>query len=368
MTPQRPCAVPLAPAERKYADAEPAGVRNAYQIDRDRVLRCSAFRRLAGKTQVFTPHERDHDRTRMTHSLEVAQVARDVARALGLNADLAEAVALAHDLGHTPFGHVGEGVLDGRMAADGGFEHNRQSLRVVDYLEHPYPDFRGLNLTNACRECIARHETKYDTPVCDDFDKVGRAPLEGQIVDLADEIAYTAADLEDALYSDRLDESALAGLTLWNRSYARAQALWPTARPIHLRIQAVGGVLTLLCGDLLDETQRRIDEADPRSVDDVRTAAGKLAAFSDATRTDLDEMQRFLLERVYRSDAVRAREARAKRAMGELFDTLVAEPELLPERYRRRVDEQGLRRVVCDYVAGMTDRFCLAEHDRVCGG
>ena len=180
--------------ERKHHE-EAHGYRSCFQRDRDRVVHCTAFRRLDFKTQVFVPHQHDHFRTRMTHTLEVALIARTLGRALGLNEDLIEAVALAHDLGHSPFGHGGEEILNELMADHGGFEHNRQSLRVVDYLEHPYPNFRGLNLTNVVRECIARHETAYDTPACPDFSDDLQAPLAGQVVDAADEIAYTSADL-----------------------------------------------------------------------------------------------------------------------------------------------------------------------------
>jgi len=202
---------------RRHGEA-PHPYRTCFQRDRDRIMHCSAFRRLDFKTQVFVPHECDHFRTRLTHTLEVAQIGRAIGRALRLNEDLIEATALAHDLGHPPFGHCGEGVLDELMADEGGFEHNRQSLRVVDYLEHPYPAFRGLNLTAAVRECLARHQTRYDTPACGDFDASLQAPLEGQVVDLADEIAYTAADLEDALAAEWIITDDLASLALWRRA------------------------------------------------------------------------------------------------------------------------------------------------------
>jgi dGTPase len=231
-----PYAVADAEARREHPEP-PHPYRGPYQRDRDRILHCSAFRRLDFKTQVFVPHEHDHFRTRLTHTLEVAQVARTLGRALGLNEDCIEAVALAHDLGHPPFGHGGEKELDELMVDHGHFEHNRQSLRVVDYLEHPYPEFRGLNLTQATRECIARHETRYDAPVCEEFDDDRLAPLEGQLVDLADEIAYSSADLEDALAARRIDEADLSDIELSRGSRqggprpARGTSTCASARP-----------------------------------------------------------------------------------------------------------------------------------------
>ncbi len=209
--------------------------RTCFQRDRDRIVHCSAFRRLDFKTQVFVPHEHDHFRTRLTHTLEVAQIGKTIGRALRLNEDLIEAVALAHDLGHPPFGHGGEAVLEELMADHGHFEHNRQTLRVVDYLEHPYPPFRGLNLTGVVRECLAKHRTRYDTPVCPEFDPALQPPLEGQLVDLADEIAYTSADLDDALAAGVLRQEQLRDLTLWRDARQTAKQDYPTAGAIHQR-------------------------------------------------------------------------------------------------------------------------------------
>ena len=239
----RPGAVAEADAGgRAHAEGE-TPTRTCFQRDRDRVMHCAAFRRLDFKTQVFVPHEHDHVRTRLTHTLEVAQIGRDLGRSLRLNEDLIEAVALAHDLGHPPFGHTGEAALAERMATAGAFEHNRQSLRVVDYLEHPYPHFRGLNLTRAVRECLARHETRYDTPAAAEFPPGLCGPLEGQLVDLADEIAYTSADLEDALASGLIAEGDLGHVALWRRAHEAARADAPDARAIHQRIRAVKAVL-----------------------------------------------------------------------------------------------------------------------------
>jgi len=355
-------ATPFDGADRKYPDAEPTGERNPFQVDRDRVMRCSAFRRLDYKTQVFAPHENDHDRTRLTHSLEVAQVARTVGRSLQLNEDLIEAVALAHDLGHSPFGHIGETALDACMAGYGGFEHNRQSLRVVDVLEHPYPGFHGLNLTHPTRECIARHETRYDNPDSDDFPPGLRAPLEGQLVDLADEIAFTAADLEDALSNDRLAEERLASMDLWKEAIARAIYYWPGARPIHLRIQATRGVLSILCEDLIEQTRANLAAALPTCVQDIQQATGRMVEFSPRIEESKSQLQDLLLHEVYLSDALQERNERIAHVITALFERLVADPQQLPPRYAKRVGPLSAQRVVCDYIAGMTDPYCTKAY------
>jgi len=355
---------------RKHAEAEHP-YRTAFQRDRDRVVHSTAFRRLDFKTQVYVPHEHDHFRTRLTHTLEVAQIARTGGRALGLNDDLIEAVALAHDLGHPPFGHGGEEALNGLMAGRGGFEHNRQSLRVVDYLEHPYPAFRGLNLTNVVRECLAKHRTRFDAPVCEDFDASEQAPLEGQLVDLADEIAYTSADLDDALTAGQLRAGQLEGLALWRGAWSAAEAEAPNAGWHHKRIRACKAVLAGMMDDALAATARRIDGMAIRSPDGARRAGGRCAGFSDAMAAGVAETQQFLLDNVYLTGDNERRDREGKRTIAELFAAYVADPGLLPERYRRRVDESGgqsLERVVCDYIAGMTDRFCRRAHREICGG
>ena len=339
--------------------------RTCFQRDRDRVLHCSAFRRLDSKTQVFAPHVHDHFRTRLTHTLEVAQIARELGRAMRLNEDLIEAAALAHDLGHPPFGHSGEEVLHELLAGHGGFEHNRQSLRIADYLEHPYPDFRGLNLTGVLRECIARHESRFDTPVCDDFPPGLSAPLEGQVTDLADEIAYTSADIEDALTADWVTVEQLNELTLWRRAWAEAQAAAPDARPIHRRIRACKAVISILADDLLQTTARNIDDLHVETVEDVRRAGRKCAALSDETAEALRQTQQFLLHNVYCAPANAKQRRVACGVIRELFAAYLADPSLLPGRYARRIAADGLHRVICDYIAGMTDRFCQAEHRRL---
>jgi dGTPase len=314
---------------------------------------------------VFVPHEHDHFRTRMTHTLEVAQIGRTCGRAMQLNEDLIEAVGLAHDLGHPPFGHAGEAVLNQLMANHGLFEHNRQSLRVVDYLEHPYPQFRGLNLCRVIRECLAKHQTRYDRPVCPEFDLTLAAPLEGQLVDLADEIAYTSADLEDALAAGWIDEDALAGQALWQRACAAAEAEAPGARPIHKRIRATKGVLAILADDVIATTQARIATLGITSPEAARRAGRRGAVRSEPTAAGLATLQQFLYEKVYMHPISRGHAERARRVIAELFVAYGRKPSELPERYRSRLDHDGLHRVVCDYIAGMTDRFCLKEHERL---
>ena len=346
--------------------------RTCYQRDRDRIIHCSAFRRLDYKTQVFVPHEQDHYRTRLTHTLEVAQVARTLARALRVSEDATEAVALAHDLGHPPFGHAGEKILNELMAEAGGFEHNRQSLRVVDYLEHPYPDFRGLNLTNAVRLCLARHETRYDTPQIEQFADIPSAPLEGQLVDLSDEIAYTSADLSDALAAGWITPEQLSGLELWRQAWEQAEEKMPAAREIHKRISACRDVLGILTDDVLAETTRRIDllvaantAATPPCPSDIQKNPHRCAAFSDETAARLEQLQQFLLETVYRHLEALRRHAEAEGIITGLFQSYLTDPALLPKRYISRIDADGLARVICDYIAGMTDRFCREEYQKI---
>lgn len=358
------CAVGDEPTPRSHPEP-PHAYRTDFQRDRARVMHCSAFRRLDFKTQVFVPHEHDHFRTRLTHSLEVAQVTRDLARALGLNEDLAETVALAHDLGHPPFGHGGEAELDALLAGHGGFEHNRQSLRIVDYLEHPYPDFRGLNLTRITRECIARHETRYDIPGgTEEFHEFPSPPLEGQIVNLADEIAYTSADLEDALAAGWLHEDDLGNLALWQRAKQRVYARYSDPRPIHVRIRTVKTIIGVLADDLLTTTRENLQRYAVKTLGDVRNAEPNLVAHSSEIAAELHAVAETLRQRVYHHPAMQQAEQESRGMLRALFETFVTDPAKLPGRYRRRVEEQGVHRVVCDYLAGMTDRFCRAEHAR----
>ncbi|MCK4602952.1 MAG: deoxyguanosinetriphosphate triphosphohydrolase [Phycisphaerae bacterium] len=368
-----PYAVTEADSGGRKAEEKPHPYRTCFQRDRDRIVHCSAFRRLDFKTQVFVPHECDHFRTRLTHTMEVAQIARSLGRALRLNEDLIEAVSLAHDLGHPPFGHGGEAALNELMADHGGFEHNRQSLRIVDYLEHPYPRFRGLNLTRTVRECLAKHRTQYDTPVCEEFAPDMLGPLEGQLVDLADEIAYTSADLEDALAAGWIDSQQLSALSLWRRAQQVAEADSPDAKAIHKRIRAGKAVLADMANDLIATTEQNIGKLGIVSADDARAAGRRCAAFCEPMAAAVKEMQNFLLNEVYLNPVNTEQDRRGRQIIRELFGAYLADENRLPQRYRQRVEAGrtelaagGRHRVICDYVAGMTDRFCKQQHARIC--
>ncbi len=352
--------------ERKFPE-ETHHYRTCFQRDRDRILHCHAFRRLDFKTQVFVPHEHDHFRTRLTHTLEVAQIARSLGRTLQLNEDLIEAVALGHDLGHPPFGHAGEAALDELMAEHGGFEHNRQSLRVVDYLEHPYDRFRGLNLTRAVRECLARHETAYDTPACEDFKPGTFAPMEGQLVDLADEIAYTSADLEDSLAADLITTRRLEDLALWRHASAAAEKAAASRGPIHTRTGPTKAVLVAMANDLIQTTTDNISSLEITCLADIRAAPRRCVAFSEHMAEEVKQLQNFLLQEVYLGGENARQDRQCRRIISDLFSAYLASPDLLPNGYRRRIDSDGLPRVTCDYIAGMTDRFSKAEHARIHG-
>ncbi len=347
---------------------------NPFDLDRHRIVSCMAFRRLMHKTQVFVTLDGDHFRTRLTHTLEVAAQAERLARMLGLNDRLAGAVAMAHDLGHSPFGHAGEKELQALMRNHGGFEHNVQSLRVVDYLEHPYPAFRGLNLSYELRESLIKHRTTFDKP-----DHAGRldpsarelldsgpsCPLEGQIANLADVIAYTMHDIEDGIGQQLLDADLLAQSALWREAADAVEKRHAGKSLFALRRPIIDRIAARLAEDASQESRRRIDAARVDSVDAVRRLPRDLIAFSDATRQQLDELQKVLIRHVYRHHRVVRMDAKAGRLIREVFEAYLAEPQLLPERYSARIAEQGAHRVICDYIAGMTDRFCQREHQRL---
>lgn len=306
------------------------------------------------KTQVFLPHEGDHYRTRLTHTIEVAQVARTLARCLGLNEDLTEAVALAHDLGHTPFGHAGEDVLDDLLSDCGGFNHNRQSLRVIDLLEQRYPDFRGLNLSYEVREGIAKHETK-KIIITDEFHPEEHPTLEASLVDLADEIAYNAADVDDGINAGLISFDDVASLAMLAESdpRQRVELMTPDQRRYALSRILVNRMAT----DLLEETERRIAEHAIRTLDDIRRADGKIAGFSEAVEQQVRELKGFLMTRVYRHSHLMAMTDRAKETIETLFARFHADPSLMPARFQSMLEQQPLKIVIADYIAGMTDRF-----------
>ena len=336
-------------------------------VDRHRVVHSAAFRRLQYKTQVFLTSEGDHFRTRLTHTLEVAHVARRLCRRLGVNADLAEAVALVHDLGHSPFGHAGEAALDELMAEHGGFDHNGHSLRVVEYLEHPYPSFRGLNLTVEVRQAVARHRSRYDRP-CDHPLADGRCgSLEGQVASLADRLAYDMHDLEDAIGAGLVSDDQLDLLDLWREAIKPLRAEFGGLSTAAVRRPVLDRMVDALLGDVIAHTRRQIDVLGIAGVDDVEAAIERIVGSGSERARQWDQLEAFLRERVYLHDRLVRMDAQARRWVAALFETYVDRPRLLPERFARRIDDQGVHRVVCDYVAGMTDRFCQDEYRRLLG-
>jgi dGTPase len=351
---------------RRHAEPEHP-LRMAFQRDRDRIIHSSAFRRLEYKTQVFVNHEGDYYRTRLTHTVEAAQITRTLARILGLNEDLAEAVALAHDLGHTPFGHAGERSLDRLMAPHGGFDHNSQSLRIVDVLEERYPTFRGLNLSWEVREGIVKHSTRYDRPQVREFDADLAPCLEAQIVDFADEIAYNAHDIDDGIKSGMLDPDELAGVSLWAEAMAEVgkRAAGSSSRVRHY--QGVRLVIDRLVTDLCDTLLARIRDGRIASLADVRAVKPRLVEFSPAMTERNRELKAFLYDRLYTHYRVTRMTQKADRIMSALFDVYMQEPKQLPPHVMRRAAEERepVARVIADYIAGMTDRFALQEYKKL---
>jgi len=346
---------------RRHPEAEHP-FRTPFQRDRDRVIHCAAFRRLEYKTQVFVYHEGDHYRTRLTHTIEVAQISRTIARALGLNEDLAEAIALAHDLGHPPFGHTGEDELNKLMRENGGFEHNAQSLRIVEELERKYPAFGGLNLTWEVREGIAKHSSEHDRPGDNGEYETGKsACLEAQIVDIADEIAYNNHDIDDGISSEMLDPESLEAVTLWRVHFDEVKRQFPEADFKVLRSQTVIRVINAQVTDLVDTVLKTIESEGVASADDVR-ARPVMARFSPEMAERNRELKQFLRANLYSHHRVIRMADKARRMLASLFSAYMREPRLLPPRTFAAIGP-GLskERGVCDYIAGMTDRFALDE-------
>ncbi len=345
---------------RLYTEEEPAH-RTVFQRDRDRIVHSKGFRRLEYKTQVFVHHEGDHFRNRLTHTLEGAQIARTIARALRLNEDLAEAVALAHDLGHTPFGHAGERVLARTMKADGGFDHNRQSLRVVDLLERRTPDHLGLNLTSETREGILKHGCHWTHPVA--IPKLGRQrPLESQVADVADEIAYMNHDLDDALRGGLLDFDQVAEWPLIGESLRRVEAASGRLAPDLHQARAVSLTIDRLVTDVIHHSAATLEAEAPASADDVRAAPRAWVAFSPPVFEQKRRLKRLLSEHVYHHPRVAQMTGLAEKVVEDLFGLYIGDAERLPEAVRARFDAEGPARAVADHVAGMTDRFAIEQH------
>jgi len=357
-----PCAMRSAQSRGRVHPEPEHPLRTAYQRDRERIIHATAFRRLEYKTQVFVNHEGDHYRTRLTHTIEVAQIARAIARVLNVNEDLVEAVALAHDLGHTPFGHSGEDALRERMKEHGGFEHNIHGLRVVDVLERRYPEFRGLNLTWEVRESIAKHTTAYDHPTTREFDPELRALVEAQIVDAADGIAYISHDLDDAFAAGILTPSAYEQVELLGIVSAEVKARYPGLEEKDHRIQVVRFLINRLVTDICAATLARIESQGIASVGHVRRARTNIVTFSEPLQRLKEALQKHLLTHVYHHYRVVRMTSKAKRFVQAIFDAYIADRRQLPPDHQAWAEEVGLHQAVCDYVAGMTDRYAQEEY------
>ena len=377
MTDLAPYAVSEANSHGRTHPEPTPDARGEFQRDRDRIIHSTAFRRLEYKTQVFVNHEGDLFRTRLTHSIEVAQLSRGIARALKLNEDLVEAIALAHDLGHTPFGHAGQDGLNACMAGHGGFEHNLQSLRIVDRLEERYGAFDGLNLCYETREGILKHCSPQNARTLGDlgarFLNRTQPSLEAQVCNLADEIAYNNHDVDDGLRSGLVTLEQLDGIRVFARHVGDVRALYPAIAGRRLIHETVRRMINSLMLDLIRETQRRISDAGPRSLADVRKSA-PLAAFSLAMQDEQNELKSFLRENLYQHYRVRRMTSKANRIVTDLFRAFMEDVRLLPPQYRDMVirepasgaDPSAIHaRAVADYIAGMTDRYAIAEHRRL---
>ena len=361
---------------RRHPEPPPAGHRGEYQRDRDRIVHSAAFRRLVYKTQVFVNHEGDLYRTRLTHSLEVAQIARSVCGALGLNESLCEAICLAHDLGHTPFGHAGQDALNECMHDLGGFEHNLQSLRVVDELEERYAEFSGLNLTFECREGILKHCSVKNATALGEvgqrFLTRQQPSLEAQLANVADEIAYNNHDVDDGLRAGLVACRELATVTLFARHHAEVQRRYPAIAERRLIHEVVRRMINEVVSDLIDSSAARIAAAGPADVEAVRAAGQPLIGYSERIAGEHRELKRFLHERVYRHFRVVRMTTKAQRVVRELFHGYFEDLRLLPDEHReaaKRLEATGGRegraRAVADYIAGMTDRYAILEHSRL---
>ncbi|MBU4225153.1 MAG: deoxyguanosinetriphosphate triphosphohydrolase, partial [Chloroflexi bacterium] len=348
---------------RAYLDNEP-DYRTAFQRDRDRIIHTTAFRRLEYKTQVFINHEGDYFRTRLTHTLEVAQIGRTIARALGANEDLVEAICLAHDLGHSPFGHSGEVTLARLMKDYGGFDHNKQSLRIVTELEQRYPEFPGLNLTWETREGIVKHESDYDISDARDFNPDLRGNLEMQIANVADELAYTTHDLDDGLRSGMITPQTLNGIALWEILVETFK--WRASTLVDMeRHRMIRHLVGLEVTDLVEATDSRLRESGVRSALDVQKLSRNLIGFSEDMQRRNRELKDLLYAKLYRHYRVVRMQTKAERILSDLFNAYHVEPAILPDHVQMWIDKRGLERTICDYIAGMTDRYAVDEHTKL---
>lgn len=361
-------AMPAAGSRGRAHETRPDPFRTGFQRDRDRIVHARAFRRLQGKTQVFIDGEGDHFRTRLTHTIEVAQVSRTIARRLGLNEDLVECIALVHDLGHPPFGHRGEDMLASLMAPHGGFEHNRQGLRLVEELEVRYPEHPGLDLTYEVRESIMKHGSKYDPARIEArFQPQERPLLEAQLTDVLDSVVYDCHDIDDGLRGGYLHLDGLAALPLWDAVWREAVDASPRAAPPKLILdRALRSLMDALVDDCCTATLARLAEDGIHDLAGVRAAGHPLVVHSPSLMDSKRELERFLFQHLYRHHLVNASFHRARRILAELFTFFTEHPDALPPEHAERVAATGVQRTVADYLAGMTDRFALDEHRRLC--
>jgi dGTPase len=357
---------------RRFAEAQHP-YRNDFQRDRDRVIHARAFRRLEAKTQVFTRRYSDHFRNRLTHTLEVTQISRTIAGALALNVDLAEVLALVHDIGHPPFGHAGEKALDSAMRQHGlSFDHNLHALRIVEDFEQRYAAFRGLNLTFEVREGIIKHSRDYDAsqhPELAEYFLDQRPALEAQLIDFTDEIAYNTADLDDGYESHLLSlDEIREGVPVFERFYREVAQIYPEA-PHKLQFnETLKRVLNRWVDDLIKTTYKRIQDAGVQTLDDARRHPERLAAFSPTVDAERKQNKDFLYENLYFSPSLADEKDDAERVVTDLFDFWMSHPESLPHSYQDKAKEDTLPRVICDYIAGMTDHFIFEQHEKYCGG
>lgn len=350
---------------RAYPEDE-APYRTVFQRDRDRVLHTTAFRRLEYKTQVFINHEGDYYRTRLTHTLEVAQIGRTIARALAANEDLVEVISLAHDLGHPPFGHCGETVLNELMADEGGFDHNKQSLRIVTTLEKRYPDFPGLNLTWEVREGIVKHETEYDISDASDYNPHLRGFLEAQITNIADELAYIAHDLDDGLRAKMITPLDLKDIAIWQVLLDQLQ-MRQTPSPLDdlSRHRLIRRLIGLEVTDVLTQAEKRLNQSNVQSVLALQSLPYPILEFSESFTQYNRQLKDFLFQRLYRHYHVNRTAVKSERIIKALFEAYWQEPGILPPHIIAQAETQHLKRVICDYIAGMTDRFAIQEYQRI---
>jgi len=361
-----PWAMKAADSQGRLVDEPDHPYRTCFQRDRDRVVHATAFRRLESKTQVFFFQEGDHFRNRLTHTIEGGQITRSIARALRANEDLAEAIVLAHDLGHPPFGHAGERVLNQLLADDGGFDHNRQTLRIVDWIEERYPGFPGLNLSHETREGLCKHGTDWPHPVPVPI-LANNPTVEAQIADRADETAYVNHDLDDGLRSGLLDDALLDSAPLWREVAAEVRARMPDASGRVKRAQTVGGLINRLMVDLVEATAARTESAGLATPDAARGHGEGVVAFSPEVGEAFRALKAFLFEHLYDHPRVARVSRRAEEVLSELYRVWIGDPSLLPDGVRERFEREGEARAIADYIAGMTDRFAQSEYRRLTG-